>query len=102
MKLRKTDKRFNLYQYGFDCYIEFNSDDWKGYNKYVIFCCKQFGDEYWRFMEREYTPNGKWKGVYRHRNKRGYESKRIYFRGEKYHTLLLMAMPVESKETFYL
>ena len=102
MKLRKTDKRFNLLKYGFDCYIEFNQDDWQGYNRYLQYCRKTFGDEYWRFMEREYTPNGRWKGVYRHRTKRGVETKRIYFRGEKYHTLLLMAMPLEDNKTFYL
>ena len=101
MKLRKTDKRFNLYCYGFDCYIEFKHDDWQGYNKYLHYCRKQFGDEFWHFASRVYE-DGKWKGVYRHRTKRGIETKRIYFQGEKYHTLLLMAMPAESKETFYL
>ena len=102
MKLRKTDKRFNLYRYGFDCYIEFKHDDWQGYNKYLRYCHKQFGDEFWHFNERVYRPEGKWKGVYRHRTKRGIETKRIYFQGEKYHTLLLMAMPAEDKDTFYL
>ena len=101
MKLRKTDKRFNLYCYGFDCYIEFKHDDWQGYNKYLQYCRKQFGGEFWHFASRVYE-DGKWKGVHRHRTKRRIETKRIYFRGEKYHTLLLMAMPLEDKDTFYL
>lgn len=100
MKLRKTDKRFNLQKYGFDCYIEFAENDWPGYNRYVRYCRDTFGPEFWEFSGRVYG-NGNWRGNAHHRGKRR-SSKRIYFRGEKYHTLLLMAMPPDNKETFYL
>jgi len=101
MKLRKTDKRFDLYNYGFDCYIEFPFDDWNSYNKFVTYCRKTLGNEFWKTRQKVYE-NGGWKGVYRHRTRRGVETKRIYFRGEKYHTLLLMALPAEDNKTFYL
>jgi hypothetical protein len=100
MKLQKTDKRFNLYQYGFDCYVEFNNNDWNNYNRYSRCCRQNLGDEFSDFAGRVYT-NGNYKCVPFHRNKY-WGGKRIYFRSEKYHTLLLMAMPAESKETFYL
>jgi hypothetical protein len=102
MKLRKTDRRFNLYQYGFDCYVEFDINDWHEYNRTVCYCRDNLGPGFWHFKEVMFAPTGKWKGVSRHRNKRGYESKRIYFRGEKYYTLLLMALPQEDKNTVYL
>ena len=101
MKLYKTDKRFELYDYGFDCYIEFTFDDWNSYNKYTTYCRRTLGNEFWKTQQKVYE-NGGWKGVYRHRNRRGVETKRIYFRGEKYHTLLLMALPAEENKTFYL
>jgi hypothetical protein len=100
MKLKKTDKRFNLYRYGFDCYVEFNSNDWNNYNRYSQCCRQNLGSGFQDFAGRVYT-NGNYKCVPSHRNKY-WSSKRIYFRGEKYHTLLLMAMPAKSKETFYL
>jgi 5-keto 4-deoxyuronate isomerase len=101
MKLRKTDKRFELHRFGFDCYVEFDSRDWNNYNRYTRYCRANFGSEFWHFNEVMFAPTGKWRAVPHHLNKRR-SSKRIYFRGEKYHTLLLMAMPVESKETFHL
>ena len=100
MRLKKTDRRFNIYRYGFDCYIEFNSEDWNNYNRYSQYCRQNLGNEFVEFASRVFT-QGNYKCVPFHRNKL-WSSKRIYFRGEKYHTLLLMAMPVESKETFYL
>lgn len=100
MKLRKTDNRFNLRKYGFDCYIEFRDDDWKNYNRYLRYCRDNFGEEFWVFNERVYRPEGKWRAG-QHKNKRC-KSKRIYFRGEKYHTLLLMAMPTEDENSFRL
>jgi hypothetical protein len=42
-----------------------------------------------------YRPNGKWRSVFKNQ-------KRIYLRGEKYYTLLSMAIPAEEKDTFYL
>jgi len=100
MKLHKTDKRFNLYRYGFDCYVEFATNDWNNYNRTVRYCRDTFGPEFWEFAGRVYTA-GNWRGNAHHRGKR-WSSKRIYFRGEKYHTLLLMTMPLEDKNSFYL
>ena len=100
MKLRKTDNRFNLRKYGFDCYIEFASNDWIGYNRYIHYCRQIFGDEFWEFAGRVYN-NGNWRGNSHHKGKR-WSSKRIYFRGEKFYTLLLIAMPLEDKNSFYL
>jgi len=99
MKLHKTDRRFNLYQYGFDCYIEFSKDDWSNYNRYVHYCRYNLGNEFWEFAGHVYT-NGNWRGNAHHRGKP--QCRRIYFRGEKYHTLLLMAMPLVDNKTFYL
>ena len=99
MRLIKTDRRFKLYQYGFDCYVEFGSDNWNNYNRYMRYCRANLGNEFWEFLGRGGA--GNWRGNAHYRNRR-WNSKRIYFRGEKYYTLLLMAMPVESKETFYL
>jgi hypothetical protein len=101
MKLRKTDKRFNLYCYGFDCYVEFAYNDWRAYNRIVSYCRKTFGPEFWLFNERVYEPDAKWRAVSEHRN-RNWRSKRIYFRGEKYHTLLLMTLPADDQNTYYL
>ena len=100
MRLKRTDRRYNLHRYGFDCYIEFNDSQWNDYNRYLRYCRSNFGEEFWEFAGRVYG-DGNWRAVANHKGKR-WSSKRIYFRGEKYHTLLLMAMPVESKETFYL
>ena len=100
MKLKKTDRRFRLYCYGFDCYIEFDKSDWRNYNRYVQHCRKQLGDEHFDFAGRTYQ-KGNWHSVSFYRN-RSRESKRIYFRGEKYHTLLMMAMPVLEENTYYL
>ena len=99
MRLRKTDNRFHLRKYGFDCYVEFRDDDWKNYNRYVRYCRDNLGDEFGDFAGRVYGDgNGRAK---QHKGKR-WSSKRIYFRGEKYYTLLLMAMPLEDNKTFYL
>lgn len=100
MKLRKTDRRFNLRKYGFDCYVEFDEKDWNNYNRYMGYCRDNLGPEFWEFAGRVYG-NGNYRGVAHHRGKRR-SSKRIYFRGEKYHTLLLIAMPLEDKNSFYL
>jgi hypothetical protein len=100
MKLRKTDRRFDLHRYGFGCYVEFDINDWHGYNRTVRYCRDNLGSEFWQFAGRVYE-NGNWKGVACHQSKR-WRSKRVYFRGEKYHTLLLMALPQEDKNTVYL
>ena len=101
MNLRKTDKRFRLHKYGFDCYLEFQRSDWHGYLSCISHCRKLFGDEHWLFMEREFTPNGKWRGVPYYGNRHS-GSKRIYLRGEKCYTMLLMTMSSDHKETIYL
>lgn len=100
MRLRKTDRRFNLHKYGFDCYVEFNSNEWNNYHRYIRYCRENLGEEFWEFAGRVYD-DGNYRSVANHRGKR-WSSNRIYFRGEKYHTLLMLAMPMESKETFYL
>lgn len=99
MKLRKTDKRFNLYHHGFDCYVEFNSDDWRGWNRTVHCCRENLGDEFWEFSGRVYN-NGNWKGVVHHRGSR-WNSKRVYLRGEEYYTMLLLFLPSNDSETVY-
>ncbi len=100
MELKKTDRRYNLYRFGFDCYVEFPDEDWNNYNRYVRYCRDNLSDEFWEFSGRVYN-NGNWRGNAHYRNRR-WSSKRIYFRGEKYHTLLLMAMPLDDNKTFYL
>jgi hypothetical protein len=100
MKLRKTDKRFDLYRYGFDCYVEFNYEDWNGYNRTTRYCIENLGPEFWHFAGRVYG-DGNWRAVSHHQSKR-WRSKRIYFRGEKYYTLLLIALPTDDKNSFYL
>ena len=110
MKLVKTDSRFALYHQGFDCYVEFGRCSWNEFNKWTTYCRSHIGGEFVDlgvFSFKAGTPNGKWKSVPRHRNKLGYQghssySQRIYFRGKKYHTLMLMVIPAESNETFYL
>jgi hypothetical protein len=100
VKLHKTDKRFNLYRFGFDCYVEFQISDFTGYNLYKKYCKDKLGPEFSEFAGRVYG-DGNWRSVACYQNRR-WRSKRIYLRGEKYHTLLLVAMPLESKETIYL
>jgi hypothetical protein len=100
MKLRKTDRRFNLHKYGFDCYVEFKEDDWQGYNRTTRYCRSNLGPEFWYFSGHVYE-KGNWRGNSHHQGKLR-SSARIYFRGEKYHTLLLMAMPEKNKETIHL
>jgi hypothetical protein len=100
MKLHKTDLRFKLHKYGFDCYIELNQSDWKNYNRITTYCRNALGNEFYEFAGRVWE-KGNWKGHYHHRGRR-YSSRRIYFRGEKYHTLLLMALPTDDINTVYL
>jgi hypothetical protein len=101
MKLYKTDRRFDLHRYGFDCYVEFAIEDWNNYNRTWRYCRDKLGKEFWHFKEVMYDPTGNWKSVACHQSRR-WRSKRIYFRGEKYYTLLLMALPQEDKNTVYL
>jgi hypothetical protein len=105
MKLRKTDQRFKLYRYGFDCYLEFDSHDWNNYNRHVRYCYDTLGPEFWEFAGRVYENGhwnfGHWKGNSHYRSKR-WNSKRIYFRGEEFYTMLLIAMPLADKNSFYL
>jgi hypothetical protein len=105
MKLRKTDQRFKLYRYGFDCYLEFDSHDWNNYNRHVRYCNATLGLEFWEFAGRVYENGhwnfGHWKGNSHYQSKR-WNSKRIYFRGEEFYTMLLIAMPLADKNSFYL
>lgn len=93
MKLKKTDRRFKLYHYGFDCYIE--PSDWKQYTRCKKICEKTFGNRFLIFHNRVYNPSGKWHPSM-HSNYQ--DTNRIYLRGEKYYTLLMMSMP-EQIET---
>lgn len=100
VKLYKTDKRFNLYRYGFDCYVEFKIEDWYGFNLYKKYCRDKLGPELCVVAGHVYG-DANWRSVACYQNRR-WRSKRIYLRGEKYYTLLSLAMPLESKETIYL
>src|SRR6056297_914081 len=91
MKLRKTDRRFKLYNFGFDCYVEFDVNEWRAQLRYQKYCNNILGEQFQYFHNRVYT-DGKYYIVNRHRKGNCYY-KRIYFRGEKNHTLLLMGMP---------
>lgn len=52
------------------------------------------------FNKRVYRHEGKWRAeVHKNKNQR---SNRIYFRGEKYYTLLTMAVSTEDENTFHL
>lgn len=95
MKLRKTDRRFKLYHYGFDYYVAFADDDWNSFNRATRYCRQNFGSEFWLFNETVYRPDGKWRAVFKNQ-------KRIYLRGEKYYTLLSMAVSAKDENTFYL
>jgi hypothetical protein len=99
LKVHKTDTRFNLHRFGFTHYIEFQNTDWNEYATVTTYCRKQFGDEFWHFNGKVYA-EGNWKGVYRHKIKH-HETKRIFFKGEKYITLLRMVLP-EDSYTYYL
>lgn len=101
MKLKKADRRFTLYDHGFTHFLEFDHSDWQNYNMYSRQCAKQFGTEFLMTCGHIWQ-NGNWKTVYRHRTRRGKESKRIYFRGEKYHTMLMLALSSTDKNTVYL
>ena len=100
MKLRKTDRRFELHRFGFNCYVEFEISDWHGFNRTVRYCRDNLGLEFSHFAGRVYE-DGNWRVVACHQSRK-WRSKRIYFRGEKYYTLLLMALPQEDKNTVYL
>lgn len=102
MKLRKTDQRFALYHHGFDIFLEFEDSEWNDYHRWQQTCRQVLGSEIFIFNNRVYT-DGAWSGVHKHYNRRtDTDSKRIYLRGEKHYTLLTMAVPHKSEETFYL
>lgn len=104
MKLKKTDKRFKLYQFGFDCFLEFANYDFKEVRKYMMYrkmCQKVLGEQFTHFHSRVYT-DGKYYLVNKHRNTKGYNTKRIYFKGEKNYTFLEMYIPADQNVTFYL
>lgn len=98
MKIQKTDRRFNLFNHGFTHYVEYHVDNWNEYNRVLHFCRKQLGDEFWYFNNSVYQ-KGNWKAVPYYRNRKS-ESKRVYFRGEKFITMMSLAMP-SSPNTFF-
>ena len=89
-KLRKTDRRFALYQHGFECYVEFPGDAWKDYNRYVRYCRDRVGPEFWAFSSRVFE-NGDWKGV-AHYQGTAEGSKRVYLKNPAIHTMLLLVI----------
>ncbi len=99
MKLVRTDNRFNLYKYGFDCYLQFSMDQYAEFNRYKKVCRQVLGEEFYLYGGK---PNdGKYQPDAYYTN-RGLSSKRIYLRGNRLYTLLLIAMPAESLNSFEL
>lgn len=96
-KLYNTDRRFELYQHGFDCYVEFKIEDWNGYNRTVRYCRDNLGPEFSHFAGRVYG-DGNWRAVACHQS-RGWRSKRIYFRGKELYTMLLLTIPQDNANT---
>ena len=97
MKLVRTDNRFKLYKYGFDCYLQFSLGEYLEFNRYKKACSQVFGEEFYLYggkpNDGKYQPDG----YYHHR---GLSSKRIYLRGTRLYTLLQIAMPAESLNSF--
>ena len=98
MKLVRTDNRFNLYKYGFDCYLQFSLGEYLEFNRYKEVCKKVFGDEFYNCYLGK-PSDGKYQSDGYYTN-RGLSSKRIYLRGNRLYTLLLIAMPTESLNSF--
>lgn len=94
MKLCKTDRRFKLRGFGFDCYLEF--DDLREYVHYQKHCRDIFGEQFFLLGKRVYQEGKYHFELYRYRN--GVRVRRIYLKDEKHLTLLMMTMPsyVES------
>lgn len=88
IKIKKTDDRFRLRKFGFTHFLEMPYSEWNVYNQLTVQCNKMFKEEFWEFKGKIHT-NGNWKAQYHYR-KNGKESRRIYFRGEKFITLLRM------------
>lgn len=92
MRFKKTDKRFTLYDAGFDCYAEFINIDRADHIrliKYTAACQKVLGPQYWKYPSYGYQ-GGKW--VLRSKELKNKNRSRIYFRGEKLYTLITMAL----------
>lgn len=98
-KLKKVDRRFKLYSHGFTCYLEFDEKDWITYNKYVRACRTNLGNEFWYF--NTYEKPGNWRSESNVTTGKQ-PCKRIYFRGDKYYTLIAMAIPLNDNNTIYL
>jgi hypothetical protein len=98
LKVKKTDSRFRLQKYGFTHFVEMPYKEFDSYSQLLQQCRKLFKDEFWEFGGTIYT-NGNWKAQYHYRYSRK-ESKRIYFRGEKFITMLQINLD-ETKHKYY-
>ena len=101
-QLKTTDSRFSLAKEGFTCFLEFDQWDWNNYNRWTQACRATLGEQYWSFGRYHRGGPGKWKGVFKHKYRDGRETRRIYFRGDKVYTMMLMAVPAEKEENIYL
>lgn len=102
LKIKKTDKRFNLNDYGFTHFIEVDQSDWKISNQIRRKCRDMFKEEFFVMRGTVYT-DGNWISQI-HDKREKYQTRRterFYFRGEKYITLLRMNLDM-SEDTFYL
>jgi len=72
-------------------------DQYAEFNRYKKVCSQVFGEEFYLYGGK---PNdGKYQPDAYYTN-RGLSSKRIYLRGNRLYTLLLIAMPAESLDSF--
>lgn len=104
MKLRKTDRRFKLYNYGFTCFVEFDGDNWLRVEEWRRACQQTLGEEFFEIGGRVYR-NGKWRKETTKKPDRYWnpcKRERIYFRGDKVYTMMLMAVPPHREGDFYL
>jgi len=104
MNLKKTDNRFNLYKFGFNCYLNFESADWDDFNRYRHTCRKLFKSQFIYRNNCSYQ-NGNWAVGIMIRTTRGEYFNRIYLRGDKNYTALILAVPAydnDKAHTVYL
>ncbi len=92
MKLIKLDNRFRMKHYGFECALiwgthfrlQYNSVVYKHYYDIARSARNTLGIEWNQYV----NPNGKWVAE----RENGKQTARIYFRNEKYLTLVQLAL----------
>lgn len=99
MRLKKTDRRFNLYHHGFDHFLEFEYDDWNNYHRYRQTFQKVFGPAAWLY---KVDSKSKWYGDFKHKKRSGHLTHRIYLRGEKCLSLVELAVPPQKESDVYI